>query len=711
MIWLNEYDIGKAFKRIEDELIKSMIRNLDHHRAEEEKEGFRWSQWQVEQLRALEEYKKANKKKFGKQFADINSSIEGLINLARTEGNLDQEEEILKAIKNGAKLRKGKGDITGEFFDVNNRKLDALIKATTDDFERGEVAILRMANDQYRKIIFDAQVYANAGGTTYEKAVDMATKDFLSKGINCIEYKNGSRHTMAEYADMAIRTACKRAYLTGEGEKRKEWGISTVIMNKRGNPCPLCLPFVGKILIDDVWSDGPKDGKSSETGITYPLMSKAIEAGLYHPRCKDSHTTYFEGISTSPDDKYTKKELNDISGKYQKEQKQQYAKQQKKKYERKEILSLDNDNKKSNGVKREKWEKIESKNIDVKPRIGENADSAFSRERYGIVKEQISEMEQRIKELDDLKTEAELKFIETFDEEAFEKGGKYAEEIEEVKKQLDPWKEERKNLQGLRAKEAESYLMEIGATDKIKLSDKMTVESSDVLCDTMLELIQKKGMPKLKGIEYNPGLIKFRTGRDVVAQYGWDEKIMYLGDKLNDPIEFGKFRMRSEEAYHKMRVDKLDKIREKELEEARELLKTETDTARKFLLKKDINNALAKLNPERKAVATSAKDVIIHEYGHHIHSLASDPEKPGAKYKIFGLREMKGRMVSGVPQWQDNMIGKAVAGNVSDYATENPLEAFAESFAAYIKGEDIPKEFKSVVENAIEKAIRKKKKT
>ena len=357
MIWLNEYDIGKAFKRIEDELIKSMIRNLDHHRAEEEKEGFRWSQWQVEQLRALEEYKKANKKKFGKQFADINSSIEGLINLSRTEGNLDQEEEILKAIKNGAKLRKGKGDITGEFFEVNNRKLDALIKATTDDFERGEVAILRMANDQYRKIIFDAQVYANAGGTTYEKAVDMATKDFLSKGINCIEYKNGSRHTMAEYADMAIRTACKRAYLTGEGEKRKEWGISTVIMNKRGNPCPLCLPFVGKILIDDVWSDGPKDGKSPGTGITYPLMSKAIEAGLYHPRCKDSHTTYFEGISTPPDDRYSKSELRNVAENYQREQKKQYAERQSEKFKRLSKYSIDQDNKKDYKVKANQWKR------------------------------------------------------------------------------------------------------------------------------------------------------------------------------------------------------------------------------------------------------------------------------------------------------------------------------------------------------------------
>ena len=172
--------------------------------------------------------------------------------------------------------------------------------------QRAETAVLRMANDQYRKVIYNAQVYANTGAGTYEKAVDMATKDMLSSGLNCVMYANGARHTLSDYADMAIRTASKRAYLQGEGAKRREWGIATVIMNKRGNPCPKCLPWVGKVMIDDVWSGGSnKDGN-------YPLMSTAIAAGLYHPRCRDSHTTYFDGISTPPDDKFSRQELDNI---------------------------------------------------------------------------------------------------------------------------------------------------------------------------------------------------------------------------------------------------------------------------------------------------------------------------------------------------------------------------------------------------------------
>ena len=40
---MNEYDLAAAFEAIEDELIRSMIRNMDRHRAEETREGGQWS--------------------------------------------------------------------------------------------------------------------------------------------------------------------------------------------------------------------------------------------------------------------------------------------------------------------------------------------------------------------------------------------------------------------------------------------------------------------------------------------------------------------------------------------------------------------------------------------------------------------------------------------------------------------------------------------
>lgn len=347
----DDYDIGKAFAAIEEELIASMIRNMRRHKLEEIDEDKLWSMWQVEQLAALERYKIKNQKKYKKKFKSINNQIETMIRMAKDEGEMSQEIAILKAIQKGFKAGKVSAGASAEFFKLNERKLEALIQVTMNDMEKAETAVLRMAEDKYRQIIFNAQVYANTGAGTYEKAVDMAAKDLLAAGLNCVEYKNGARHTLSDYADMAVRTASKRAYLQGEGTMRKEWGIHTVIVNKRGNPCPKCLPFCGKVLIDDVWSGGSsKDGK-------YPLMSHAIKRGLYHPRCRDVHTTYFPGISTA-DDKWTEKELEEIGMHAKKEARQQYAERQKQKYGRLSRYSLDEENQRTYAQKEKQWEKI-----------------------------------------------------------------------------------------------------------------------------------------------------------------------------------------------------------------------------------------------------------------------------------------------------------------------------------------------------------------
>lgn len=382
MIRMNEYDLAEAFRRIEEELMASMIRNMARHRVEEIGEGYEWSMWQAEMLKSLERYKRNNRRKYGKQFKNINSQVAALIREARAQGCMRQETAILRAIQRGWKfpqipegilqvmeglegadisqkiprllemLLEGKtGKFTGEFFGLNDRKLDALIKATMQDMEKAETAVLRKANDDFRKAIFNAQVYANTGAGTYEQAVDMATKDMLSRGLNCVEYANGARHTLADYADMAIRTASKRAYLQGEGEMRRRWGIHTVIMNKRGNPCPKCLPFCGKVLIDDVWSGGsPDEGP-------WPLMSRAIEAGLYHPRCKDSHTTYFPGITTA-DGSWTEEELEAIGQSSRQEARQQYAERHAAKFGRLAKYSLDPGNQVKYQKKANEWEEV-----------------------------------------------------------------------------------------------------------------------------------------------------------------------------------------------------------------------------------------------------------------------------------------------------------------------------------------------------------------
>jgi len=151
----------------------------------------------------------------------------------------------------------------------------------------------------------------------------MASKDFLTRGFNCIEYSNGSRHNIADYCDMAIRTANKRANLMGEGEMRKKLGNSLVYVSKHGGACDKCTPWEGRVYIDDVWSGGTeKDGK-------YPLLSTAISGGLFHPRCHHGVSTYYEGINDEPEEVIKAKQNHNEEDKYT-----QYLQQRQKQYQR-----------------------------------------------------------------------------------------------------------------------------------------------------------------------------------------------------------------------------------------------------------------------------------------------------------------------------------------------------------------------------------------
>lgn len=685
----DQYGIGTAFEAIENELIASMIRNFENHKQEETDEKKHWSMWQAEMLKSLEKYKHDNQKKYGKQFKDINKKIEALISLARSEGGMNQEKRILEEIKNGFPAKKITKGGTAEFFKVNDRKLDALIQATTADMQKAEAAVLRMANDQYRKIIYNAQVYANTGAGTYEKAVDMATKDFLSAGLNCVEYANGARHTLSDYADMAIRTASKRAYLQGEGEMRKQWGLHLVIMNKRGSPCPKCLPFVGKILIDDVWSGGSsKDGK-------YPLMSSAVAAGLYHPRCKDSHTTYFPGI-TKVDPKYNKQEISNLEDQAQQETKQQYAERQEKRFERLADYSLDSENQQRYKAKQEEWHK---QNKTIKDSISEQDDKS-------TIKDEITDMNIRQSILQEQLTKAEETEKVLTQKVYFELAGtsKEMEQLKQISEQkkvlessLADLKEQILSKQEVYKNDAEKRLVEDEILEKVKFSKKMKPEAVDNLENTIRNLHEKYGiMPK--AVVYSPTKV-----RDATATYNWLDDTIYISNNFNDPEKYLEKVRESEQslAEYNKHYDIKNKAKQSHTEAERILADKSVKGYEREKARIQKVEAEIQLNETRIAVRENATDCFVHEYGHFIHRhTAADYVQ---KKSTYGMKELGGSLRN---DWvydinkQYSAKGKIAASSISRYAAENPYETFAEGFLALEKGEKIPEQIAKVINEA-----------
>lgn len=393
-----EYSLAKAFKRIQEELIKSMIRNFEKHKAEELEEGFNWDQWQVVQLRELEKYRRQNLNKFDEEFDDIHNQLEELLRMADEDAQTSEEAKILDEILKGNFTRPDPGEIDLDMFGINERKLDSLIESTTNDLAKAEHAVLRRSNDIYRQVIYDAQVYAANGGT-YEQAIDMATKDFCKRGITSIVYKNGSRHTIEDYASMAIRTAHKRAYLLGEGKKHAEYGIHTVRVAKRQDACPLCLRWTGKVLIDDVYGGGTKEEARQKR---LPLLSTAMAKGFLHPNCRDVYSLYIEGVS-KPAEPWTEYELRVLADKYNQEEGMKHAQIMAGKWQFVADTRLDEQNKKEAEARVKEWqdklkglESPEELKKELHIPIEPHEDLLASLDRYGIKPEPLKKLEKRL---------------------------------------------------------------------------------------------------------------------------------------------------------------------------------------------------------------------------------------------------------------------------------------------------------------------------
>nr|DAO46877.1 MAG TPA: minor capsid protein [Caudoviricetes sp.] len=294
-------EIAQIYRDMELYLIESMQRNLARHLAEEADAGLRYPQWQAEKLKELKRYQRENRQIISSRTRGLSDRVSEHMKAELRQGSKHELKRYKKALGKGYKSAKA---MRKSFFKVNDRKISGMINALQNDLGAANTAVLRMMNDTYRQTIFRAGMYASNGVMTETQAYDMAVKDFLERGINCIEYRDGRRVNIADYASMAVRTANQRAYMVGEGEFRKSIGETLVIISHHATACKLCRPFERKVLIDDVYSGGkPGDGD-------YMLLSEAMKLGLFHPRCRHGLGTYYPELEDI--NRYNNEE-NDVS--------------------------------------------------------------------------------------------------------------------------------------------------------------------------------------------------------------------------------------------------------------------------------------------------------------------------------------------------------------------------------------------------------------
>ncbi len=367
------YELTEIFKDIELYLAKKIYDNFGDFESS--------GSWRAKKLIAIEKFRKDNKTYLSRYAKDLQRIVRESMYDSYKRGRSSQEAKEQKAIRKGHRPPKKAPPLSSN--DVNGGKIVELINSAHHNLTEKTHAILRQADDVYRQTIFKSQMFFATGSVTLPQAIDMATKDFLSRGLATITYKDGRIVPIDTYAEMYLRTNTSRAFVTGEGTRRNEWGESLVISTSKGAACPFCLEWQGVVMIDDVYSGG----SAGDYGGKYPLLSTAIASGYYHPNCKDSFTGYYPGINDAPG-KMTDAEISEAQRVYKLEQRQRYNERQVRKYKRLEAGSVEPGNKEKYGGKVKAWQAEQRRFISGNPELRRD----YTREKDRLSKLQLASL-------------------------------------------------------------------------------------------------------------------------------------------------------------------------------------------------------------------------------------------------------------------------------------------------------------------------------
>jgi hypothetical protein len=280
--------IVRIFEEIEQRLVQSLKRSLGGGKEYDS------TSWQAEKLRSLEKFRKENAELMQEYTEQIDTETRQLM-----------QEQFDEGVTDASTLPTVQEAPEPAFFGVDTTKVNKLIEDMTCLEKNAETAALRMTDDVYRQTVNRVQLAMSTGAMTLQQAIDTAVKDFLNQGINCIVYSDGRRVNIADYVRMALRTTATRAALQGKSAKFKALGYDTVQVSSYSMCSKTCQPWQGRIYIEDTFSwwdgevkeypDGTLWGKSNYCGKWFPLLSSAIERGLFHPNCRHTIGLWRDG--------------------------------------------------------------------------------------------------------------------------------------------------------------------------------------------------------------------------------------------------------------------------------------------------------------------------------------------------------------------------------------------------------------------------------
>jgi hypothetical protein len=168
-----------------------------------------------------------------------------------------------------------------------------------NSLDAAALRITRFADDAYRAAVASAAT-AQVLGATPAEAQAQAWRELTARGVTGFTDKAGKRWNLSTYVEMATRTAVQRAYNAAHEARLVSMGVTYFTVSDTGRPCPLCLPWQGRVLSAGGASKVTTWAADRDEHVTFRVdatVAEATAAGLFHPMCKHTLTAYLPGVT------------------------------------------------------------------------------------------------------------------------------------------------------------------------------------------------------------------------------------------------------------------------------------------------------------------------------------------------------------------------------------------------------------------------------
>lgn len=200
---------------------------------------------------------------YGRRWEDVAEEIDASTQRRRWEDFAEEVSHFSERMDADlSEARRAAEDAARELMDEVNRQFLESLKH-----------MRREMDDAYRQVIEAARDARNAQEQTVTQAVQDALTRFAMRGVVGFQDAAGRNWGLAEYSEMAMRTAVQRMSMISTMIGMLENGRDLCFVNAHDGACPVCKLWEGRLM--------------SLTGATpgYPKLSDAMLAGLFHPNC------------------------------------------------------------------------------------------------------------------------------------------------------------------------------------------------------------------------------------------------------------------------------------------------------------------------------------------------------------------------------------------------------------------------------------------